>query len=445
MDVYFFFRERFCKDFPQQSIEFIIGTKIAYYVTPVIIGLGIVGNTLSFSVAMLKHNRSLPFGIYMAALACSDTFLLTVGQLYGWIMFHFLSLSMNKAKCQALLFLYQLGGNVGAWIIVALTFERYLLVCRATDHVRFRTVRNTYITVAIIVLVCIAKNIHYIFTAEFIADEGHDFMICAIGFERSDATIIFVQVVEMLFNSLIPFICILTLNGFIIYRLRKQANTRKKRLRNNTAASSVSMLSSKTPRDSARGLTVMLVSVSMAFVCLTSPMFIYRFYFAFEQSACNEPKTLARYILVDNVLMLLYGSNFSINLLLYCVTGSLFREDLINIFKTLSEWLDITYYVKHALHMSNSFNLKSGVSKRDNIPQMTSFTNISELKVASLVKWTSCNTLRSKQNGHHHTENIFSIICLHEIFVVCLEVYLQFVSECPVGNGSALVQITTWL
>ena len=367
-------------------MEFIIGTKISYYLTPVIIGLGIVGNTLSFSVAMLKHNRSLPFGIYMAALACSDTFLLTFGQLYGWIMFHFLSLSMNKAKCQALLFLYSLGGNVGAWIIVALTFERFLLVCRATDHVRFRTVRTTYIIVAVIIVVCIAKNIHYIFTAEFIADTGHGFMICAIGFVRYDAKIIFLQVFELLFNSLIPFIYILTLNGFIIHRLRKHANTRRERLRNNTAASSVSMLSSKTPRDSARGLTVMLVAVSMAFVCLTSPMFIYRFYFAFETTACEEPETMARYVLVDNVLMLLYGSNFSINLLLYCVTGSLFREDLTNILKSLSEWLGITYYIKHALHMANSINLKADVPKRDISPQMTSFTNISELKVTNLVK-----------------------------------------------------------
>ena len=380
-----FFRNQDCYNYSIESAEFIIATQLAYYVTPMIIMTGIIGNTLSFTVAMRKHNRSHPFGVYIAALACSDTFLLTVGQLYGWIMFHFLSLSMNKTKCQALLFLYSLGGNVGAWIIVALTFERYLLVCRATDHVRFRTVRTTYITVAVIVMVCVAKNIHYIFTAEFIGDSGYGVMICAIGFLRFDTGIIILQVFELLFNSFIPFMCILTLNGFIIHRLKKQAKTRKERLRKSTVGSAVSTLSSKAPRDSARGLTVMLVAVSMAFACLTSPMFIYRFYFAFENDPCAK-KTMARYVLVDNILMLFYASNFSINFILYCLTGSLFREDLTNIFKTLSERMDIIYHIKHAFHMSYTVNLQTNLPKRDNSVQMTSFTNVSELKVSNLAE-----------------------------------------------------------
>ena len=340
-------------------------------------------------VAMRANNRSLPFGVYMAALACADTFMLAFGQMYGWIMFHFLTTSMNNTKCQLLLFMHSIGGNVGAWIIVAITFERYLLVCRATDHVRFRTVRTTYIVVTVIIGVCVGKNIHYFYTSEFLRDPGYDFMICAIGFVRADPAIIALEVFELCFSSLIPFIFILILNGFIIYRLEQKAKTRKERFgRNSTCGSTASALPSKAPRDAERGLTVMLVAVSLTFACLTSPLFVFRFYFAFKPNVCSEPDSMARYVLVDNILVLLYASNFAINFLLYCLTGTLFREDLTNIFKNLSEKIPITSHIKHALHKSYGINLSTHIPKNDDSPQITSYRNISELNVTSLAEWT---------------------------------------------------------
>ena len=389
--VLYIFRYLFCDNETvqqqvQNATEYIIGRKIARYLTPWVIIPGILGNFLSFIVATRPHNRSLPFGVYMAALACSDTFILAFGQFYGWIMFHFLSTAMNRTECQLLLFVHALGGNVGAWIIVALTFERFLLVYRATDHVRFRTVRTTYIVVAVIITVCFGKNIHYIFTAEFIHDPGYNFMVCAIGFVSSDAQTIFLQVFELCFSSVIPFIFIVTLNGFIIYRLQQQATIRKKRFGRHSAYGSTVSIASKTPRDSAKGLTLMLLAVSLAFACLTSPLFVFRFRFAFKPNVCNEPDTMARYVLEDNILGLLYASNFSINFILYCLTGTLFREDLTNIFKKLSGRIDITIYIKHVFHKTYDINLKTNVQKNDNTPIITSFKSISELNVADLIK-----------------------------------------------------------
>ena len=387
----FCFRSVFCEGYDdtvrqqiQNSTEYIIGKQIALYMPPCIIIPGILGNVLSFMVAMLAHNRSLPFGIYMAALACADTAMLAFGELYAWIMFNFLSTSMNKLQCQLLIFMYALCGNVGAWIIVALTFERYLLVCRAADHVRFRTVGTTCIVLVIIIVVCVGKNVHYFFSTEFLHDPGYDVMICTSGFVRADSRIIFLQVFELCFDSLIPFIFILILNGCIIHRLERQAKTRKDRF------GSRSSLSSEAPRDSARGLTVMLIAVSFTFACLTSPLFVFRFYFAFIKQVCSKSKAIARYVLIDNILVELYASNFAINFILYCLTGTMFREDLANIFKDLTGRIRNFHLAKQTFHTSR-VTLTAKCCKNDKHPKITSIKNIDELNVADLTKWISSN------------------------------------------------------
>ena len=69
--------------------------------------------------------------------------------------------------------------------------------------------------------------------------------------------------------------------------------------------------------------SAMLLTVSFAFIILTSPIVI-----AF--AITEEPPRL-----IYGITVILQYLNHSINGVLYCITGSRFRQELINLFKLL--------------------------------------------------------------------------------------------------------------
>ena len=54
------------------------------------------------------------------------------------------------------------------------------------------------------------------------------------------------------------------------------------------------------------------------------------------------------------------------------------------------------------------------------------------------------NTLRPRQNGRHFADDIFKCIYLNENVWILIKISLTFVSEGPINNISALVQIMAW-
>ena len=56
----------------------------------------------------------------------------------------------------------------------------------------------------------------------------------------------------------------------------------------------------------------------------------------------------------------------------------------------------------------------------------------------------SLNTLTPRQNGLHFTDDIFKCIFLNENVWIAIRISLTFVSEGPINNIPALVQIMAW-
>ena len=54
------------------------------------------------------------------------------------------------------------------------------------------------------------------------------------------------------------------------------------------------------------------------------------------------------------------------------------------------------------------------------------------------------NTLRSRQNGHHFTDNILKCISLNENIWIYIKTTLKFVPKGPINNIPALFQIMAW-
>ena len=54
------------------------------------------------------------------------------------------------------------------------------------------------------------------------------------------------------------------------------------------------------------------------------------------------------------------------------------------------------------------------------------------------------NTLRPRQNGRHFADDIFEYIFLNQNVSISMKISLNFVSEGPIDNIPALVQIMAW-
>ena len=62
-------------------------------------------------------------------------------------------------------------------------------------------------------------------------------------------------------------------------------------------------------------------------------------------------------------------------------------------------------------------------------------------------QWTQAiyfNSLRPRQNGRHFADDIFKCIFLNENIWIPIKMSLKFVSEGPINNIPALVQVMAW-
>ena len=69
----------------QSYMTFKVARYVAYYWFPILIPLGLVGNTFSFLVMVKKGNRKISTCIYMAAISINDSLLLCFG-LHDWLV-----------------------------------------------------------------------------------------------------------------------------------------------------------------------------------------------------------------------------------------------------------------------------------------------------------------------------------------------------------------------
>ena len=98
---------------------------LEYYVLPVISLFGLIGNVLSLMVVTQKHKRRLKFYIYLAGLAVADSNTLIQVTIF-WVSL--ISGAPKEWLCQLTGYLAQVSSGIAAWIVVAVTIDRYLAI-----------------------------------------------------------------------------------------------------------------------------------------------------------------------------------------------------------------------------------------------------------------------------------------------------------------------------
>ncbi|CAH1789742.1 unnamed protein product [Owenia fusiformis] len=135
---------------------------IMRYVSPVIILLGLCMNLLTFLVLTMTKMWTMSSSVYLAAICVSDTLNLMITLMRFWIieMWNIDFRNSHVVLCKAGAFLAYYLAHISAWLLVAVSLERVLMVGWPLQVKRLCTHRNAWIAVGVILLLFLLLNGH---------------------------------------------------------------------------------------------------------------------------------------------------------------------------------------------------------------------------------------------------------------------------------------------
>lgn len=277
---------------------------------PVVILTGTVGNTLTFIVMMQREMKQTSTCFYIAALSIGDTGFLYLSALKTWIRTWsgFEMLHVSNGMCKTLTFLIYFSMHLSAWLIVAVTIERFIAIWYPLRASKFCSLRRAKISVTIIVLTFILFDSHLFLTAELTPDN-----MCN-SYSYKNIICDMLPYLHLVIYSIVPFLILIIFNSLIIYSLVRH--------------SKLTVLSmtkdDRQLRYNHRRLAITLLTVSFVWMFMTIPASL----FTIALPPPHDMHSAAQLLLVKVIFYIFLYINHSINFFLYCFTGHRFRQEL---------------------------------------------------------------------------------------------------------------------
>lgn len=291
------------------------------YFTPIIILVGMVGNSFSLAVFTRKNMRKLSASTYLAALSLADICTLVFYVLVEWLrrgLVHInpeatISVLDVNGICQITLYLSYVSRCMSSWIIVAFTVERFNGVCYPLKMMKW----NSY-KILFTMLVCMACLVLYkpVLSGEHTI-RGRT--ACTANPHHSLLSFILDSCFALLI-SFFPFIIITTLNVFIV----------RKVLLRNIRQRDIFTEETKIRLE----FTFILFVISFFFVSFNLPYFVIwcrNFLNSHYISTQTDTLVAGDVDYWNGVLLItrtIFYLNYCVNFFLYSMTGASFRREL---------------------------------------------------------------------------------------------------------------------
>ena len=295
---------------------FKIGIYIDMYWFPVLIPIGLIGNTLSFLVMIKPNNRKMSTCIYMAAISINDNVMMILA-LHAWLVFGLIIYEVHSMECQIKCYWTFIQLQNGTFQVIAMTVDKYIAIKWPHKAAIYSTPRRAKLTVTgILICVCI-YNIPHIFIC------GKEGNIC-LGYIAGGTFTKVYSLMSLILNVLIPFISLVYMNCVIIKKVRGS----RKMLEGNEEGKGQIDISrkQKTMKNTENQITIMLLLVTTLFLVLMLPTYI-RFLYT-QIATTDTPAKYASVTFFYHLSHKLYYTNNGVNFFLYCISGKKFRNDL---------------------------------------------------------------------------------------------------------------------
>ena len=342
--------------------------------SPFVFFIGIIGNSLSLIVfRRMGYGRS-PINVHMSCIATVDNGVLLFGLLPQWLKESgFVALrELSPASCKISYFCTFTSGDTAVWLLAVFTVDRAVAVRFPLRHFRPRHTHSVLAMCAFLLACSCAKNAHIFWTrgAVFDSDTGNLISNCqrAPGYERFEA---FVRPwIAFSTVSVAPFLVVLISNAVIIRVLVTYNDPRRK----NAIVSNT--------ESHFRQTILMCLAVSIAFFVCVTPNFALLIGRPYWKAAVSDRSA---FNVIHAVNSLLLYTNHSINFYLYCLTGKVFRTELLALISRRRPSLTMEY---------------NNTRGRDRVSRFAQYHIVAGVHADHMTGWTSVLNHHNKDVGN---------------------------------------------
>ena len=302
----------------------ILSTAVDYmtwYFMPVLIGGGVIGNSLSLVVFLNTHHNRLSLSVYLAALAISDIgFLLSL--LFGWVGGTKFALFHINGWCQTVVFVSYTTSFLSVWFVVAFTVERYIAICHPFHRPEMCTTgRAKKVVIGLSTFAIITYSCNF-WTTGVRFDVATNLTTCTPLREYYHFHL-FLTYGDAIVTLFVPFLAIVIFNITIAHRIAYFYHKRQ-RLMSERHYAQQNILQCRAQIK----VTKMLMVVSSVFLFTNLPSYVIRFRVFILAFVQGYKRTSRLDLLIQKMFQFLYYSNFAINFLLYSAANRKFRVAL---------------------------------------------------------------------------------------------------------------------
>ena len=293
-------------------------TITTYIIVPLLIVLGLLGNTFTIIVMRSKRFQHSSTGVYLTALALSDlAFLLMFPFVKGAFMdlFNGDIRSLSVTGCRLFFLMYRGTKISSSWYVVLVGIERFLVVwfplkAKTLSNKRIALIATTVVTTAI-----------FTFEASRTGNTNIIDGVCLPFFKTPETEKLqtaFVATSTTIY-SLIPTAILITVTPLTVWKLVQQQK-RRQELTNNAG------------NDETLHVTVMLLSVTIAYLALVTVISMTHAvaFFMGKVLLFSKDPSIIMFLEIAQIMEQL---NYVINFFLYVISNAAFRNHVIYMLK----------------------------------------------------------------------------------------------------------------
>ena len=279
---------------------------------------GILANFLVIFIILFSSLRTSVFMNLIMSLAISDSLYLMSVMNSQRGLFGQSSIGPSLLHCRVNMYFLYVSGIVSSWVTVLISLERYIAIFYPFKVHIYCTKKRTYLAIiTLIMIVCIGCiPTFYSCNVKWLDQQPQ----CQTSGNNAFNDFIF-KCTVLPFYSIVPFLFIAILNTLILRKVKDQNAFRSQGQHSNQNSSTYNS-----------SLIVMMVCVCLIFAITSFPAT----FFVILSDSCKI-NSFAFCTLNDKWLyyvgFMLENINHGINFFLYCITGSVFRFALLNVFK----------------------------------------------------------------------------------------------------------------
>ena len=304
----------------ERFMTFTVSSYINEYWLPILVPIGLIGNTLSFFVMMRPNNRKVSTCIYMAGISVNDNLMMSVS-FYYWLVIVIKIYELSLWECKIANYFVNILLQCSTYQILAMTFDKYFAIKWPHRAATYSTPRRAKLILLSIFLCALIYNGPHLLISNLAGEICLSYVVGGLVAEIFAWT-------SFLVNGIIPFSLLIHMNYVIVQTVRRSQKMFGS-ISNIATIESVSVINTgtikrqRTMKNAENQLTIMLLLVTTLFLILLLPTYIRFIYLSLLEM--DTPSKYAGSMLFSQATHKLYITNNGINFFLYCISGRNFE------------------------------------------------------------------------------------------------------------------------